>query len=526
MEKENEQQMLPIGTLLNNGKYRIEQYIASGGFGNTYKATDTAFDEVVAIKEFFIKKTCNRESNSTVVSISITDNRRQFEAQQEKFRKEARRMRKLVSDHIVRVHDLFDENGTSYYVMDFIQGESLSARMKRTKRPLSEADVMAILPQLLDALEVVHKECIWHLDLKPGNIMIDEAGKIQLIDFGASKQTQNTKGEAISTSSSLAYTPGFTPAEQKDLLFDKFGPWTDLYALGATIFNLLTDKRPPMQSEIDESVQSAFKPIEGISQRIYDLVVWMMKTNRTMRPQSVAAVRTFLEESSAPSKPKSREEKKPEGKDDTVLKPGRSDGKNTSGGGAAGEMPDDVSKKEKSSSGALKYAAIGVVAGVIALAGILMFAGRSSGDAVEEEVMEIATVDSAYTVTDSLIEINEGAPNMRKYTYSGDVDAKNHLPNGIGTARYEPTGDIPGAVYHGAFSMGVAHDESGDAELQFDNGDKFKGSFDGGYYKEGQYTLRSGEYFIGTFNQGNLYTGKWYSADGVMTSEIFEGKEK
>ena len=103
--------LLAIGTLLSNGKYRIEQYLSSGGFGNTYVATDLAFDEKVAIKELYIKGVCGRNEATNEVAITLTENQRTFEAQREKFRKEARRLRRLSNAHIVKVHDLFDENG-------------------------------------------------------------------------------------------------------------------------------------------------------------------------------------------------------------------------------------------------------------------------------------------------------------------------------------------------------------------------------------------------------------------------------
>ena len=208
--------LLAIGTLLANGKYRIEQYLSSGGFGNTYIATDLAFDEKVAIKELYIKGVCGRDGSTNDVAITLTENQRTFEAQREKFRKEARRLRRLSNAHIVKVHDLFDENGTSYYVMDFIEGESLSARLKRTGHAMAVADVLLLLPQVLDALETVHNAGIWHLDLKPANIMLDRQGNVQLIDFGASKQLRNQDGQSLSTSSALAYTPGYASSEQME----------------------------------------------------------------------------------------------------------------------------------------------------------------------------------------------------------------------------------------------------------------------------------------------------------------------
>ncbi len=163
----NRESMLPVGTLLQGGKYRIERHLSSGGFGNTYVATNMEFDEQVAIKEFFIRGVSERDGDSVTVSVSNKENVTQFAGQKEKFRKEARRLRKLRNPHIVAVHDLFEENGTAYYEMDLINGESLSERMKRTGQPLCEQEVLKILDQVLDALRVVHSRGLYHLDLKP-----------------------------------------------------------------------------------------------------------------------------------------------------------------------------------------------------------------------------------------------------------------------------------------------------------------------------------------------------------------------
>lgn len=188
VETNEQQSMLPVKTTLQMGKYRIERHLSSGGFGNTYEVTNVEFEERMAMKEFFMKGVSERDDNNTTVSVSNTLNKGQFEAQKDKFKKEARRLRKLHNPHIVQVHDLFEENGTAYYAMDFIDGKSLSDRLKRIKKPLSEAETLKILDQVLDALAEVHAQGIWHLDLKPGNVMVGSDGLAKLIDFGASKQ--------------------------------------------------------------------------------------------------------------------------------------------------------------------------------------------------------------------------------------------------------------------------------------------------------------------------------------------------
>ena len=283
--------MLKVGTIIH-GVYRIERYLSSGGFGNTYVASNIEFDEIVAIKEFFMKGVTQRDANSTTVSVGVPENIPQFEEQKEKFKKEARRLRKLKNNHIVRVHDLFEENGTAYYVMDYIDGESLAERLIRTKEPFTENDVRTILLQVLDALEEVHHNNIWHLDLKPGNIMLDKSDHVYLIDFGASKQLHASGG--MTTSTALCYTPGYAPNEQMGQMFDRFGPWTDIYALGATVYNLLTNKKPPMPIDIEEDGKDAFVLHGNVSTQMHEMVIWMMTPQRKKRPQNVDEIKETL----------------------------------------------------------------------------------------------------------------------------------------------------------------------------------------------------------------------------------------
>ena len=291
----NTDNMLRVGTVLH-GTYRIDRYLSSGGFGNTYVATNIQFGEQYAIKEFFMRGISQRDNNNTTVSVSNTDNRETFSSQLEKFKKEARRLRKLNNEHIVRVHDLFEENGTAYYVMDYIDGENLSDRLKRTGKPLSEAEVMQLLPQILDALEAAHKEGILHLDLKPANIMVDKQGVVKLIDFGASKQ-QSAQGGAT-TSTAVSYTNGYAPREQMEQNLEKFGPWTDFYALGATLYTLLTNKKPPLPSDIDddgsEDKHLALPMPATISKRLKNIIIQLMNTNRKKRPQSVVGFQSLI----------------------------------------------------------------------------------------------------------------------------------------------------------------------------------------------------------------------------------------
>lgn len=283
--------MLQVGTVLH-GTYKIESYLASGGFGNTYFAKNIEFDETYAIKEFFVKGVCQRDGNSTTISVSNAENTNSFEQQREKFKKEARRLRSLSNPHIVKVYDLFEENGTAYYVMDYVDGENLSARLKRTNAPLTESAVLNYLNQILDGLEAIHNEGMFHLDIKPANIMVDSHDIVKLIDFGASKQLSTVGGATMSTG--ISYTNGYAPSEQMAQSYDKFGPWTDFYALGATMYKLLTNQDPPSVSDLSEDEtedKHLALPMPNVSEEMKKLVVWMMQVNRLKRPKSVGEIK-------------------------------------------------------------------------------------------------------------------------------------------------------------------------------------------------------------------------------------------
>ncbi|RGN81603.1 serine/threonine protein kinase [Segatella copri] len=298
MNEINNQNMLQVGTILH-GTYKIESYLASGGFGNTYLAKNIEFDETYAIKEFFVKGVCQRDGNSTTISVSNAENTNSFEQQREKFKKEARRLRSLSNPHIVKVYDLFEENGTAYYVMDYVDGENLSARLKRTNTPLAESEVRNYLNQILDGLEAIHNEGMFHLDIKPANIMVDSHNVVKLIDFGASKQQSTIGGATMSTG--ISYTNGYAPSEQMAQSYDKFGPWTDFYALGATMYKLLTNQDPPSVSDLSEDEtedKHLALPMPNVSGEMKKLVVWMMQENRLKRPKNVGEIRCILQQSS------------------------------------------------------------------------------------------------------------------------------------------------------------------------------------------------------------------------------------
>lgn len=229
-------------SLLQGGKYRIVRFINSGGFGCTYEAEHMMLCKRVAIKEFFVKDFCGRDERTAYVTIETTNKKDLVEKLKKKFIEEARSIFELHHPGIVRVTDVFEENDTAYYVMDYIEGKSLK-EIVDNEGALPESRALGYIRQVSDALNYVHAHNRLHLDIKPGNIMIDGNDRAILIDFGASKQYDEVNGE--NTSSILGQTPGYAPLEQVGNDLMKFTPATDIYSLGATFYCLLQGTRPP-----------------------------------------------------------------------------------------------------------------------------------------------------------------------------------------------------------------------------------------------------------------------------------------
>ena len=178
--------------------------------------------------------------------------------------------------------------------MDYIKGYNLYNLMKELGRPLEEEEVMHMVEQLLDALEYIHGKGIFHLDLKPANAIVQEgSGIVKLIDFGSSKMMEN--GRPKVTNTGLNYTKGYAPLEQIEQNIEKVGPWTDLYALGGIMYNLLTRQQPPLPSDIAENGKKVLQLPSDVSETTRHLVYWLMTPDRKKRPQSVKQVKDYLE---------------------------------------------------------------------------------------------------------------------------------------------------------------------------------------------------------------------------------------
>ena len=234
--------LLEPGRSLGDGDYKILEVLGRGGFGVTYKAYSRSFAAEVAIKEYFPKDYARRDGTSSTITYRRPDDKEPYERWMRRFKREGQVLFRLKHPNIVRVSRLLEENNTLYLVMDYLEGHTLKdelAPLHMKGHRLASERIVELMDSLVSALHQVHAQRppIYHLDLKPDNVMITPSGEIILIDFGASRL-------ATTDSSSMARTENYAPPEL--LIAGEIGSHSDIYELGMLLHELLTGALPPM----------------------------------------------------------------------------------------------------------------------------------------------------------------------------------------------------------------------------------------------------------------------------------------
>ena len=303
-------QHLQPNTPLQGGKYRIERVLGQGGFGITYLAVQEMLGRKVAIKEFFFKDHCDRDVNTNQVTVGTPSSREMVEQYLNKFVKEAQIISKLNHPNIVRIYDIFKENGTAYYVMEYLDGQSLSEIVKK-RGPVPEKEAIYYTKQVADALGYIHRRKINHLDIKPSNIVVKEQdGNVVLIDFGVSKQYDASTDKGTTTTP-VGISHGFSPIEQyRQEGVQSFSPQSDVYALAATLYALLTGITPPEAIDVMENGL----PLEPLKQKVVsacviDAIVNAMRSKKE-RTQSVEEFVSALDDNTSAISTESRDDEK------------------------------------------------------------------------------------------------------------------------------------------------------------------------------------------------------------------------
>lgn len=249
---------LPQRTVLGTqNKYLIGKALGEGGFGITYVAWDLQQGIKVAIKEYFPSGYVTRVAASNQVIINSKQNQAASNRGLKRFVEEARALAKIKNlAGVVNVRDFFSANGTAYIVMEFLDGVSLKKYLQRKGGKISVDEVLTIMRPVMDSLTQVHKIGLIHRDISPDNILITKFNEVKLIDFGAAKYS-NPDGKSMS----IVLKQGFAPPEQYDTHGEQ-GPWTDVYALGVTIYYSITGQLPPESIRLMMGKETIKRPSE------------------------------------------------------------------------------------------------------------------------------------------------------------------------------------------------------------------------------------------------------------------------
>ncbi|MDE7509376.1 MAG: protein kinase [Muribaculaceae bacterium] len=506
---------LNANTELQNGKFRIIRVLGQGGFGITYLAENVFFDRLVAIKEFFPKDFCGRDDTSHL-TLGTQNNAETVNKLKARFLKEAKNIAKLDHPGIVKIHDIFEENNTAYYVMDYIDGENLNEMVKRNG-PLPEAKAVEYICKVGDALEYIHSRNMTHFDVKPANIVVRRSDDLPiLIDFGLSKQ-YDRYGDATSTLMQ-GVSQGYSPIEMYNAgSVSTFSPQTDLYSLGATLYYLLTGNVP---QPVTELVEAELVIPDNVPSRSKHAINQAMKLSKSQRTQSAETFVAQLKSDYTTQRPTASSE-------DTVLvedvEPMNSQPDVYSNRDEVSNIKsqenENIPEHTGNHSNSSKTAKVlpWIIIGVLVVFGFIIWQVNSNN---EESQYAIYSYEN-----DSVADLGWDSP-LGFAVYSGEVmrdtlsdGTIKKIPNGIGKAVFK-NGKFEGATYEGEFKSGVL---DGHTIYTLPNGDTFEGTFHDNHYENGKYTDRaSGEYFEGSFKNSQPYKGKWFSANGVIIESIGE----
>ena len=271
--------------------YRIVKLIGSGGFSLIYLAEDEDTHDEVAIKEYLPKRVGTRKGGETV-SVVAENRSDSFHRGRRLFYQEALALASFKHPNIVNVRNCFLSNNTAYLVMDYEPGKNLGRYVKRREGGLSTTFLLTVFPPLLDALNLIHGHRHLHLDFKPSNIHLRPAGNPLLLDFGAVYHLDPERGDK----KAQVITPGFSPVEQYRS-GGEVGPWTDVYAVGASMRACIEGRSPPPSVErlSEDTLIPAREAFNGnYPEHLLAAIDWAMSVNPKVRPRSAAELRDVL----------------------------------------------------------------------------------------------------------------------------------------------------------------------------------------------------------------------------------------
>lgn len=532
---------LPEGIVLHGEAYdyKITSVLGQGSFGITYRAKvemrgalgTLDSNMYVAIKEFFMKEVNGRDNTSVTSGSTSRDGL--FEYYREKFEREARNLSTLQHKNIVRVLESFQANGTVYYAMEYISGQSLdSVIIKAPHHCLDAATALGYTQQLGSALSFMHSKGMLHLDVKPANAMVKDDGTVVLIDFGLSKQYA-ANGEPESSTKVGAGTPGYAPLEQASYREGKgFPTMMDVYALGGTLYKMLTGQRPPEASEILNDgfpigemkqhgvppqvaacVRKAMAPLKKDRYKTIDQllnalaqcslqggsydelneattiaevdVIGVVKPQPTPQEQVIPQVTPKPQPTPQP-KPQVTPKPKPK----VVPVP---------------SSPIDEEEK-KSNKSKMVIGAVVAVAAIIAFNAVPRGGKTTGGKTVPDTIEAIETHEITDTIPFMCADYVNG-------WWMGTVN-KDNQPAGKGVFYFRDDDKDGRSVYRGCIYRG-AREDMGKATLTYKNGNYYEGTFSNNSFDKGTlWIFTDSLVYVGTFLNNDFYKGTLYRIIG------------
>lgn len=528
---------LPIGTVLKNGRYpyQIREVLGQGSYGIVYRVATkinidgTRIEVSFAIKENFTKDFCSREVDGVTMKYPSEFEERAKDDLND-FLAEGKWLANICkgNENIVSVNETFKENGTYYYVMEYIDGISLHDIVVKNGR-LTEQESIKIMAPIIEAVNVVHSNELLHLDIKPENIMLKKTGEPILIDFGITLHF-SANGERTITSKDrpVGCSDGFAPMEQY-LGVEEFSPEVDVYALGATLYYLLVGNEPKKASEIKSDWIKTTLPT-NVSNEVRNAIVNAMQPSRFDRTRTAKefarqlGIETSKKESTKSTSKKTRSQTRKVKEEPTVPKKKKPQNPiNHEPAKRAAKLKKELEPIILTSE-STSTSNHGLVIGVCVLVAfvVFLFLYPRILSPSESNSSDVAEVTESIYVKD--FPIYDSAGNV-EYIYDG------YLINGIpdhysGFAKYTDNDPYGRLEYQGPFVNGKRQGDNG-AQLTYKNGDSYKGSFSDDHFDEGTYTIKKdGSYFKGTFNNNEPYNGTWYYKSGKKMSDVINGIEK
>ena len=410
---------LEIGKTFGGGRYVVEQVLGIGGFGITYYVRHVELGVHYAVKEFFISGKCVRENDRSTVLLQNIDQSRYVKLKK-RFADEARTLVVLNNPHVVKVIDIFEENNTSYIVMEYVPGITLQQKVDNEGK-MSVSDAVNCMGQLAEAVSYIHEKHILHRDIKPDNVMITPDNRIVLVDFGSAREFVHDEVQ----NQTAILTQGYAPIEQY-ASNGKKGNYTDIYALGGVFYFALTGEKP---MDATSRTMEQMKCPKDLNPEIPDSVnKTIMKAMEMKAEDRYQTVQEFMSDLLG---------EKPVSRQGTMLS-------KDNGGG----------KKKLT-------IVISVIALIIAVAILVLFLPKKEKTVVEDvqetEVPEVGEAAHFY------YHLSSG----EEYEYEGEMDSLN-VPNGYGKAVFADR------IFVGYFKDG---DLNGPGELTFGSGKVIRGTF-------------------------------------------------